>query len=83
MGQVADRKIRGSSPRMRGARGHRCERAGSAGIIPADAGSTIDPLETAYRQQGSSPRMRGAPNITSCQNRRCGIIPADAGSTLS
>ena len=32
----------GSSPRMRGAPGHLAARQGVGGIIPADAGSTLD-----------------------------------------
>ena len=71
----------GSSQQMRGAPSSATIRRLSVGIIPADAGSTLqDALEAVRR--GSSPQMRGAhPRKLHIWHPQ-GIIPADAGSTV-
>ena len=50
----------GSSPRMRGARCRTRTSVPTAGIIPADAGSTLATVVLYSLSAGSSPRMRGA-----------------------
>ena len=71
----------GSSPRMRGALLRYLGRSWAWGIIPADAGSTINGAKYSLGTQGSSPRMRGALIIRRGDETGVGIIPADAGST--
>ena len=71
---------RGSSPRMRGALGTIVGYVIWAGIIPADAGSTLSGWHSASFG-GSSPRMRGALRHMVSPLMVRGIIPADAGST--
>ena len=52
-----------------------------AGIIPADAGSTVSHSRPVCVLCGSSPRMRGAPLLPLLHPGPARIIPADAGST--
>ena len=81
MSTVTVLRIRGSSPRMRGARHLRRIDPALPGIIPADAGSTRPLRASSHSAVGSSPRMRGARNPHRCWRPSQGIIPADAGST--
>ena len=82
IGLVPWHVAQGSSPRMRGALIFFVVGVVCLGIIPADAGSTVQPPAASARRPGSSPRMRGARYWRVNNGIRTGIIPADAGSTI-
>ena len=66
MNAVETGKRHGSSLRMRGAHDLVAWRVAMVGIIPADAGSTINGLGRGISAGGSSLRMRGARHSTLC-----------------
>ena len=82
IGLVQWHVAQGSSPRMRGALIFFVVGVVCLGIIPADAGSTVQPPAASARRPGSSPRMRGAPTVRLRGSHSRRIIPADAGSTI-
>ena len=71
----------GSSPHVRGARGHGGEDAGRKGVIPACTGSIMRPTWSCKPLKGSSPHVRGALVNLALHVGHTGIIPACTGST--
>ena len=73
--------MRGSSPRMRGARASPWRRTGSTVDHPRGCGEHVVASRVRSRLEGSSPRMRGAHGEETIFHGSDRIIPADAGST--
>ena len=72
----------GSSPRVRGTRGHRLSQQASGRFIPACAGNAKHAKEDRLRAVGSSPRVRGTRTGKLVEAGAPRFIPACAGNAV-